>query len=139
MNKPWHAFLGVKTDQEIADEFGLKKNTVAWARIRAEIPCAPGTKGGRWLWDDPANVALLGTMSDRELGKKLGVRYSSVQHARTVRGIGPGRPSGGNPKSADQRRESVTFRWPRSIVEKARRIGNARLEMLIALAEEQEQ
>lgn len=138
MIKPWRALLGVKTDQEIADEFGIKKNTIAYARIRAGIPPAAHAKGGRWLWDDPANAALLGTMSDRELGKKLGLRFSSVQHARVVRGIGAARRPGGNPKAADERRVSVTFRWPRLIVEKARRIGSAKLEMLIALADESE-
>lgn len=78
--------LGKKTDQAIADRFGMTKDGVRYWRVKCGIPADP-----RNHYTKPYNrrfeAAGIGTRPDAEVARELGVHVSSVGHARRLRGI----------------------------------------------------
>lgn len=76
------ARLGSVPDIQLAEEWGLKQNSVAVARIRRGISAFQGQK--RWT---AQHVAMLGKMSDAEVAKRTGRSKWAVTAARRERGI----------------------------------------------------
>lgn len=76
------AQLGKKSDPQLAADFGLKPSVVASARIHRGIPAF----NLQQKWTDE-HVALLGTMTDREVATRTGRGKAAVTFARQSRGI----------------------------------------------------
>ena len=78
--KTWMLSLPYKTNKEIADEFGLAYSTVSIMRCKLGIPTVR-------KWDRYKH--LLGTMTDAELARKMGMRTNAVTVKRIREGISP--------------------------------------------------
>jgi len=92
--------LGKVSDQEIADRYGVPVETVRLARALRGIPPRTGRKS---TWT-PERDALLGTMPDARLARRLGLTPNAVFERRRARGIAPFAPS------AAERRKKWTKR-----------------------------
>lgn len=82
------ADLGTMSDYKVGKKYGICPNTARDERLRRGILCFKKTN--RWnptLQWTPELDALLGTMSDRDLSKRLGVSYHVVLDRRLKLGI----------------------------------------------------
>lgn len=78
--------FGIVPDGRIAEEFGVPVEAVRYARCARGIVGRRGSPRVAWT---PARDALLGTMSDARLARKLGVTPNTIFQRRSVLGIAP--------------------------------------------------
>lgn len=69
--------LGECTDQQYADANGISRSSAANLRKKSGIK--PKKKSHNWLNNE---IDLLGTMSDTDLSKKIGITPTAVKHKR---------------------------------------------------------
>jgi len=74
--------LGVDTDQTVADASKVSRGTVFHFRVGLGIPPRQKSQIDTLHYRD-----LLGTMSDSELARQLGVSQQAIHNARVRRGI----------------------------------------------------
>lgn len=86
------ALLGTMSDYALSQRTGIKKQTIAAARIKRGIACFCPKNIQKNVWDNPENVAELGRLADKALADRLGVSLRAVQQARKSRGIAAYRP-----------------------------------------------
>lgn len=79
--------LGTQPDDELAVLWGVSPAFVAKKRSELNLPAR--RRPTKVDWQDPKNVALLGTMSDGQLAKKLNVTAGAVALQRRNRNIAP--------------------------------------------------
>lgn len=78
------AALGTDGDHAIATRFHLSRNSVSARRRALGIPpCRPG----RYDWRGPEVAAVLGSLPDRTLARRLGVDPATIRRHRLAAGI----------------------------------------------------
>ena len=82
------ALLGTDSDRAIGERLGLPSSTVARKRwvlgIPSYYPSRSAARGFRW---QARHLALLGTMTDREVARRIGISKTTVAEKRSQRGI----------------------------------------------------
>lgn len=115
------ALLGADSDVAVAAELGLTHSSVRWKRLRLGIPpyrLAFGRRQG-YLWT-PRALSLVGTATDADVARRLGISRDQVAYQRLKQGIAPYVPG---PRRIAWSREIIRFLGKHPDTEVARRFG----------------
>jgi biotin operon repressor len=116
------AALGTDTDPSVAAQLGIPKHCVQRKRSLLGIPpyrlrAGPGSQGHPW---SPEELALLGRMSDGDVGREIGLSGSAVSWKRRRLGISPFQPA---PRTIDWTGERLAVLGTLYDEEVAERLG----------------